>query len=220
MLAESACIPIPSEATMLFAAFGVSEGRFSLIAITIAGVAGNLVGSWVAYAVGYYGRVELIERHASRLHLKPSHIAWADRWFSRYGEATVFFTRILSHHQDIHLASCRRGEDADRAVHAVQPAWLHPLAAAPRRCRRSGRPELDAMEGRSRLRGLRRPRRGLGGGCLSRHVSAASTSARQSSAPPSQADARRITRLVHPSSTVPKHFMTLNIVARRSRRLV
>ena len=95
MLAESACIPIPSEATMLFAGFGVSQGRFSLLAITIAGVAGNIVGSWLAYAVGYYGRMELVERHAHRLHIKPSHVAWADRWFSRYGEATVFFTRVL-----------------------------------------------------------------------------------------------------------------------------
>jgi membrane protein DedA with SNARE-associated domain len=95
MLAESACIPIPSEATMLFAGFGVSEGHFSLVAITIAGVAGNLVGSWLAYGVGYYGRMELVERHAHRLHVKPSHVAWADRWFSRYGEATVFFTRVL-----------------------------------------------------------------------------------------------------------------------------
>ena len=95
MLAESACIPIPSEATMLFAGFGVSEGHFSLLTITLAGVVGNLVGSWIAYGVGYSGRMELVERHAHRLHIKPSHIAWADRWFARYGEATVFFTRIL-----------------------------------------------------------------------------------------------------------------------------
>jgi membrane protein DedA with SNARE-associated domain len=95
MLAESACIPIPSEATMLFAGFAVSQGRFSLFAITAMGVLGNLVGSWIAYAVGYFGRIELVERQASRLHIKPSHIAWADRWFARYGEATVFFTRIL-----------------------------------------------------------------------------------------------------------------------------
>jgi membrane protein DedA with SNARE-associated domain len=95
MLAESACIPIPSEATMLFAGFGVSQGRYSLLAITVAGVAGNLVGSWLAYAVGYYGRLELVERHAGKLHIKPQHLAWADRWFARYGEATVFFTRVL-----------------------------------------------------------------------------------------------------------------------------
>jgi membrane protein DedA with SNARE-associated domain len=95
MLAESACIPIPSEATMLFAGFSVSQGRFSLLAITIAGVAGNLVGSWIAYAVGYYGRLELVQRHAGKLHIKSEHLEWADRWFARYGDATVFFTRLL-----------------------------------------------------------------------------------------------------------------------------
>jgi membrane protein DedA with SNARE-associated domain len=95
MLAESACIPIPSEATMLFAGFSVTQGHYSLFAITVAGVLGNLVGSWIAYAVGYYGRVELVERHAHKLHIKAEHVAWADRWFSRYGEATVFFTRLL-----------------------------------------------------------------------------------------------------------------------------
>ncbi|MHB1837329.1 MAG: DedA family protein, partial [Solirubrobacteraceae bacterium] len=45
--------------------------------------------------VGYYGRMELVERHAHKLHIKPSHVAWADRWFSRYGEATVLFTRVM-----------------------------------------------------------------------------------------------------------------------------
>lgn len=95
MLASSACIPIPSEVAMLFAGFDVSQGRFSLLAISIAGVAGNLVGSWLAYAVGYYGRMELVERHAHKLHITPAHVAWADRWFSRYGEATVLFTRMV-----------------------------------------------------------------------------------------------------------------------------
>ena len=95
MLAESACIPIPSEATMLFAGFGVSRGDYSLVAITLAGVLGNLVGSWVAYAVGRLGRVDLLEKHGRKLHVKPSHLAWADRWFERYGGATVFFSRML-----------------------------------------------------------------------------------------------------------------------------
>jgi membrane protein DedA with SNARE-associated domain len=95
MLLESACIPIPSEATMLFAGFDVSKGEFSLFAITAVGVAGNLVGSWIAYAVGWFGRIELVERHGNKLHVKPSHLEWADRWFERYGGATVFFTRML-----------------------------------------------------------------------------------------------------------------------------
>ena len=95
MLLESACIPIPSEATMLFAGFNVSNGEYSLFAITAVGSIANLVGSWLAYAVGYYGRLELVERHGNKLHIKKSHLDWADRWFERYGSATVFFTRML-----------------------------------------------------------------------------------------------------------------------------
>src|SRR5215212_5270035 len=95
MVAESACIPIPSEATMLFAGFGVSRGDFSLFEAVAAGVAANVVGSWIAYAIGYYGRGDVLERHGHKLHIKPSHLQWADRWFQRYGDATVFFSRML-----------------------------------------------------------------------------------------------------------------------------
>src|ERR1051326_5501202 len=63
MTLESACIPVPSEATMLFAGFNVSTGDMSLFGAVFAGVAGNVVGSWIAYAVGYYGRLELVDRH-------------------------------------------------------------------------------------------------------------------------------------------------------------
>jgi membrane protein DedA with SNARE-associated domain len=95
MLFESACIPIPSEATMLFAGFNVSDGEYSLVAAVTVGVAANVVGSWIAYAIGYYGRIDILEKHGKKLHIKPSHLAWADRWFERYGDATVFFSRML-----------------------------------------------------------------------------------------------------------------------------
>ena len=95
MLLESACIPIPSEATMLFAGFNVHKGEYSLFAITAAGVFGNLVGSWLAYALGYYGRVDVLEKHGAKLHISKRHLDWADRWFARHGDATVFFTRMM-----------------------------------------------------------------------------------------------------------------------------
>jgi membrane protein DedA with SNARE-associated domain len=95
MLLESACIPVPSEATMLFAGFNVDKGEYSLFAAVAVGVSANLVGSWIAYAVGYYGRVEWLEKHGRKLHIKPEHLAWADRWFERWGAPTVFFTRML-----------------------------------------------------------------------------------------------------------------------------
>src|SRR3954470_25066630 len=95
MVAESACIPIPSEATMLFAGFNVAEGNYTLFEVVAVGTLANLVGSWIAYAVGYFGRVDVLEKHGRKLHIKASHLEWADRWFQRYGSATVFFTRML-----------------------------------------------------------------------------------------------------------------------------
>jgi membrane protein DedA with SNARE-associated domain len=95
MVAESACIPIPSEGTMLFAGFNVSEGEYPLLVVVLVATAANVVGSWIAYAVGYYGRVDILEKHGRKLHIKPSHLAWADNWFEKYGSWTVFLTRML-----------------------------------------------------------------------------------------------------------------------------
>lgn len=54
MLAESACIPIPSELTMLLGgAFAGSDLNLALV--VIAGTAGNVVGSYLAWALGRYG---------------------------------------------------------------------------------------------------------------------------------------------------------------------
>jgi membrane protein DedA with SNARE-associated domain len=95
MVGESACLPIPSEGTMLFAGFNVADGHWSLFQITAVGVIGNVIGSWIAYAIGYFGRIDILEKHGPKLHVKPKHLKWADDWFARYGDATVFFTRLL-----------------------------------------------------------------------------------------------------------------------------
>ncbi len=94
MALESACLPVPSEAIMLFAGASVAAGDLTLFGVVAAGVLGNLVGSWAAYAVGYYGRVDLLEKNRL-IHLPPKYLKWADDWFERYGDATVFFSRML-----------------------------------------------------------------------------------------------------------------------------
>jgi len=95
MTLESALIPVPSEATMLFAGFNVAEGEYSLFAAVMVGSFANLVGSWIAYALGYYGRTDIIEKHGHKFFIKQHHLDWADRWFEKYGGATVFFSRML-----------------------------------------------------------------------------------------------------------------------------
>jgi membrane protein DedA with SNARE-associated domain len=94
MTLESACIPVPSEAIMLFAGFNVSTGDMTMVGVVVAGVAGNVVGSWIAYAAGYYGRLELLDKNRF-IHINRKHLDWADSWFQRHGDATVFFARML-----------------------------------------------------------------------------------------------------------------------------
>lgn len=94
MAAGSACIPIPSEAVMLFAGFNVSTGNQTLVGVSAAGLAGNMAGSWLTYAIGYYGRIDLLERNRL-IHLSPARLGWVDGWFRRHGDSTVFFARLL-----------------------------------------------------------------------------------------------------------------------------
>src|SRR3954449_165947 len=94
MTLESACIPIPSEAIMLFAGFNVSEGNMTLLGIVVAGVLGNVTGSLIAYAAGYYGRIELLDQNRF-IHINRKHLEWADGWFQKHGPATVFFSGML-----------------------------------------------------------------------------------------------------------------------------
>jgi len=102
MALGSACIPIPSEVVMLFAGFAVadpgqsaSQHHMTMLGIILAGLLGTMVGSWVAYAVGRGGRLELFERHGGKVHMGPAQIERADRWFQRYGEPTVLFGRLV-----------------------------------------------------------------------------------------------------------------------------
>jgi membrane protein DedA with SNARE-associated domain len=95
MVAESACLPIPSEGTMLFAGFNVADGHYSLVTVTAVGVAGNMVGSWIAYAIGYFGRIDVLEKHGGKVGIRVHHLKKADDWFERYGDVTVFFSRLL-----------------------------------------------------------------------------------------------------------------------------
>jgi membrane protein DedA with SNARE-associated domain len=94
MTLESACLPVPSEAIMLFAGFAVSKGELTLFGIVAAGVLGNLVGSWIGYAIGYYGRTDLLEKHRL-FHVNPEWLRKTEGWFERYGDAAVFFSRML-----------------------------------------------------------------------------------------------------------------------------
>jgi membrane protein DedA with SNARE-associated domain len=93
---SSAVIGVPgTEATMLFAGFNVYDGHLTLIGIIIAGLIGDIAGASIAYAIGYYGRRELFERHGRKLHMGASRLDRTQRWFERYGAPVVFVSRLI-----------------------------------------------------------------------------------------------------------------------------
>ncbi|MCW2924035.1 MAG: hypothetical protein JWM98_1439 [Thermoleophilia bacterium] len=95
MVLESACIPVPSELIMLFAGYLVTKGDASFVGIVVAGVAGNVIGSVLCWAVGAYGGRPVIERYGKYVRLNHHHLDLAERFFERHGTATVFFARDL-----------------------------------------------------------------------------------------------------------------------------
>jgi membrane protein DedA with SNARE-associated domain len=95
MAIESACIPLPSEVIMPFAGYLVSVGHFSLLGAATMGAVGCNVGSTIAYVVAASGGRLAIERWGKYILISPTDIQRAERFFERYGAATVFFGRLL-----------------------------------------------------------------------------------------------------------------------------
>jgi membrane protein DedA with SNARE-associated domain len=88
MVPESACVPVPSEATLLFSGFAVHQGWMSLPLAVLAATAGNLVGSLLAYTLGASGLL-------ARLPLARTVIGRWEGLIERHGTRAVFIARLL-----------------------------------------------------------------------------------------------------------------------------
>jgi len=95
MAIESACIPLPSEIIMPFSGYLVTTGQFSMLGVTLAGALGNVLGSIIAYYAGVWGGRPFVERYGPYVLVSHKDLDRADRWFAQYGEAAVFFSRML-----------------------------------------------------------------------------------------------------------------------------
>ena len=92
----SGVVGVPgSEPTMLFAGFNVSEGHLSMLGILVFGVLGDMLGASIAYAIGYWGREEIVERHGNKLHISKQRLDRAHRWFERFGAPVIVVSRCI-----------------------------------------------------------------------------------------------------------------------------
>ncbi len=95
MLVESCGVPMPSEVIMPFAGFLVFDGQFNFWWLVLIGTFGNLVGSLLAYYIGLRGGRPAIEKYGRYVLISKHDLDLADRWFLRWGNATIFFGRLL-----------------------------------------------------------------------------------------------------------------------------
>lgn len=95
MAIESANIPLPSEVILPFGGYLVSTGRLEFYRAVMAGTIGGTVGSILSYYLGFYGGRPFLLKYGRYFGFSMKHLDQATGWFERYGEATVFFTRLM-----------------------------------------------------------------------------------------------------------------------------
>src|SRR5579875_968259 len=102
MVLEGMLLPIPSEAVMAFGGYLAFSGGLGPVAgipayviLLVSGTLGNVVGAYLAYALGRYGGIPVILRYGRYILLDRKSIDRVHAWFLRYGPVSVFFTRLV-----------------------------------------------------------------------------------------------------------------------------
>ena len=99
MAVESCGIPFPSEVIMpvagAVAAGAIVGAHLGLVPAIVAGAAGNLVGSLVAWVIAARLGEPILLGPGRYIGIRRSHIELADRFFARRGLLAVFLGRVL-----------------------------------------------------------------------------------------------------------------------------
>ena len=96
---ESAAIPLPSELVMPLAGWHLIEAKgdsaWMLLMAGFYGAVGTLLGSWVVYWISYKGGRPLLKKYGKYVLVTQHEVDLAEDWFKKYGELTVFASRML-----------------------------------------------------------------------------------------------------------------------------
>lgn len=99
MAIESALIPLPSEIIMPFSGFLASAGKFDLNLVALSGALGNVIGSLIAYAIGYYGHEKLVRRFIRKfgkwILISEKELDMAEKLLHKYKNLVVLGSRVI-----------------------------------------------------------------------------------------------------------------------------
>ena len=92
---QAACIPIPSEITFGFAGVLAYEGHLSFVLLIIIGTVAEMIGSYISYAVGWFGGRPLVHKLGRYVLVTEADLDRAERFLAGRGAWAVTVGRIL-----------------------------------------------------------------------------------------------------------------------------
>jgi len=95
MAIESAAVPLPSEIIMPFSGFLVSQNRFTLFFVSLAGAIGSTIGAVALFYVGLYGGRPFLEKYGKYFLITSHDLHLTEKFFKKYGAWSLFLGRIL-----------------------------------------------------------------------------------------------------------------------------
>lgn len=99
MALENVFPPIPSELVMPLAGFMANSGTFNIFGVIIAGMLGSVIGALILYYLGAWANETIIRRFIRRWGryalISENDLDIALGYFQRYGEAVIFFGRLI-----------------------------------------------------------------------------------------------------------------------------
>ena len=100
IMVESLGIPVPGEIALVTAAVLATQHKMAVAPewIAVSGSAGAIVGDSIGFYIGHRVGKPLFEWLGRKFprHFSPSHVAVAERFFTRHGAWAVFFGRFIA----------------------------------------------------------------------------------------------------------------------------
>ncbi len=94
-VAQSCCVPTSSELTLGFAGALAATGHLNLPAVVLVGASGEVVGAYLAWAIGRTAGRAIVDRYGKYLLLTQHDLDRAQGWYERHPRWGVFGGRLM-----------------------------------------------------------------------------------------------------------------------------
>ncbi|MDS1029496.1 DedA family protein [Bacillota bacterium LX-D] len=95
MFLENTGVPIPSEIILPAAGYLAFKGNVSFWGVVFVTTIASIIGSVFAYYIGLFGGRSFVLNYGKYFFLSKTKFLIAERWFNKYGNKIIFFSRLL-----------------------------------------------------------------------------------------------------------------------------